>query len=174
MKYKKFEIDDFALILIMFIIAMTCILIFSSCQKQNCDCGTITDTGTTSLGNVKVELTTDCKTDWYVIYDTSRTWTKGDPGCIDDFGHKLNLIIHKNMETEPFSNCNSLTSIPELNDLHLTEAQLQSIFAKCLTREELKVAYHDYCEAVSYGYTSDSFSEWMNNDSGNQVYELNN
>jgi hypothetical protein len=110
------------------------IFIAVGCKKQNCDCGTITDTGTTSLGNVKVELTTDCKTDWYVIYDTSRTWTKGDPGCIDDFGHKLNLYIHK-LDTA--------------------------------------AAFKDWKNASDSGYTDGSFEQWMNNDSGNQVYELN-
>jgi hypothetical protein len=76
------------------------LFLFMACQKPEpdplifCDCGVITDTGTTSLGGNWVELATGCDTDKYMIYDTTRTWTVGEPGCVEEFGDTMNLYIH--------------------------------------------------------------------------------
>ena len=72
------------------------ILLLSSCTKPNCTCGEVTETGTTCLGSTWVVIQTDCGSDKYIAYDTTRTWQVGEWCCVEELGTELpnlNLTI---------------------------------------------------------------------------------
>jgi len=83
MKNRKYFIWFWVLYLI------TCIFIAVACQEPDCECGTITDIGTTIMGNTWVELTTDCEADKYL---TDSTYYIGQSECIENLRY-FNLII---------------------------------------------------------------------------------